>query len=94
MKQKIFDPDNKFSRITCMLKFFDNTENPYSQSGISSASMPEYAVGMGPRILEENKSHDWEELLLMVSKAEDRIAFRHLFNHFALKWWSFQVQVF
>jgi len=89
MKQKIFDPDNKFLRIHFMLKFLDDIKNPYSQSGVSSASVPEYVVGMGPRILEENKSHDWEELLLMVSKEEDRIAFRHLFNHFAPRIKSF-----
>ena len=89
MKQKIFDPNNKFSRINNMLKLFDDIENPYSQSGISSASVHEYAAGMGPRILEENKSHDWEELLVMVSEAKDRAAFRQLFNHFAPRIKSF-----
>ena len=56
-----------------MLKLFDDIKNPYSQSGISSASVPEYAAGMGLRILENNKSHDWEELLMMVSEAEDAL---------------------
>ena len=89
MKQNIFDPNNKFSRIYIMLKLFDDIENPYSQSGISSASVPEYAAGMGLRMLENNESHDWEELLMMVSEAEDRVAFRHLFNHFAPRIKSF-----
>ena len=72
-----------------MLQLFDDIENPYSQSGISSASVSEYAAGMGLRVLDNNKSHDWEQLLLMVSEAGDRVAFRHLFNHFAPRIKSF-----
>ncbi len=30
-----------------MLKLFDDIENPYSQSGISSASVPKHVAGMG-----------------------------------------------
>ena len=72
-----------------MLKLFDDIENPYSPSGGSNDSVSEYASGMGPKILERNKGHDWEQLLLMVSNDKDRIAFRQLFNHFAPRIKSF-----
>ena len=57
MKQNIFDPNNKFSRITFMLKLFDDIENPYSQSGISSASVPGYAAGLGLSVLAVSYTH-------------------------------------
>ena len=72
-----------------MLRLFDDIENPYSPSGTSGGSVPVHFTGIGPRILEETKSHDWEKLLLMVSETKDRVAFRHLFNHFAPRIKSF-----
>ena len=75
---KVFDPTNKFQRITTMLKLFDDIENPYSPSGDRSGRISVHSTGMGPRILSDNKGHDWEELLLMVSNDKDRIAFRQL----------------
>ena len=72
-----------------MLRLFDDIENPYSPSAGSSGSVAKHVIGTGPQILEENKSHDWEELLVLVSETKDRIAFRHLFNHFAPRIKSF-----
>ena len=66
-----------------MLKLFDDIENPYSPSGDRGGRISVHSTGMGPRILSDNKGHDWEELLLMVSNEKDRVAFRQLFNHFA-----------
>jgi len=86
---KIFDPNNKFYRIKPMLEKCDGIENPYSPSGNSSVSVPVHASEMGTRILKENKGHDWEELLLMVSDNKDRVAFKQLFNHFAPRVKSF-----
>ena len=68
-----------------MLKLFDDIENPYSPSGDRSGRISVHSTGMGPRILSDNKGHDWEELLLMVSTEKDRVVFRQLFNHFAPK---------
>ena len=50
-----------------MLKLFDDIDNPYSPSGDRSGSISMHSTGMGQRILSDNKGHDWEELLLMVS---------------------------
>ena len=86
---KVFDPNNKFQRITDMLKLFDDIENPYSPSGDRGGRISVHSTGMGPRILSDNKGHDWEELLLMVSNEKDRVAFRQLFNHFAPRIKSF-----
>ncbi len=72
-----------------MLKLFDDIENPYSPSGDRSGSISMHSTGMGQRILSDNKGHDWEELLLMVSNDKDRVAFRQLFNHFAPRIKSF-----
>ena len=72
-----------------MLRLFDDIENPYSPSAKSSGSLAEQVVGMGPKILEENNSQNWEQLLVLVSETNDRIAFRHLFNHFAPRIKSF-----
>ena len=72
-----------------MLRLFDDIENPYSPSAKSSASLAEQVVGMGPKILEENNSQNWEQLLVLVSETNDRIAFRRLFNHFAPRIKSF-----
>ena len=86
---KVFDPTNKFQRITTMLKLFDDIENPYSPSGDRGGRISVHSTGMGPRILSDNKGHDWEELLLMVSNEKNRVAFRQLFNHFAPRIKSF-----
>ncbi len=72
-----------------MLRLFDDIENPYSPSAGSSGSVAKHVIGTGPQILEENNSHDWEQLLVLVSETKDRIAFRHLFNHFAPRIKSF-----
>ena len=72
-----------------MLRLFDDIENPYSPSANSSGSLAGQVVGMGPKILEENNSQNWEQLLVLVSETNDRIAFRRLFNHFAPRIKSF-----
>ena len=72
-----------------MLRLFDNIENPYSPLTGSSGSVAEHVIVTGPQILEESNSHDWEKLLVLVSETKDRIAFRHLFNHFAPRIKSF-----
>tara|TARA_Y100001934_G_scaffold165392_1_gene196829 strand:+ start:200 stop:841 length:642 start_codon:yes stop_codon:yes gene_type:complete len=72
-----------------MLGLFEDIENRYSPSAGSSGSVAKHVIGTGPQILEEKNSHDWEELLVLVSETKDRIAFRHLFNHFAPRIKSF-----
>lgn len=85
---KIFDPNEKFNRITTVLKFFDDTAFPHSLSPNRDVSPSLGIVGMGPRILDD-KGHSWEELMLMVSTNQDRSAFKQLFNHFAPRIKSF-----
>ena len=63
---KVFDPTNKFQRITTMLKLFDDIENPYSPSGDRGGRISVHSTGMGPRILSDNKGHDWEDLKKLI----------------------------
>jgi len=85
---KIFDPNEKFNRITIVLKLFDDIAFPHSLSPNRGVNPSLGLVGMGPRILDD-KGHSWEELMLMVSTNQDRSAFKQLFNHFAPRIKSF-----
>ena len=85
---KIFDPNEKFNRITTVLKLFDDIAFPHSLSPNRDVNPSLGIVGMGPRILDD-KGHSWEELMLMVSTNQDRSAFKQLFNHFAPRIKSF-----
>ena len=86
---KIFDPNEKFNRIQAMLELFDNIAFPHSLSPNRDVNPALGIFGMGPRVLDDLKSHSWEELMLMVSTSQDRSAFKQLFNHFAPRIKSF-----